>query len=264
MRGEARRCASLRHALGRAMDGYSEGKSARLTRAAAPRRDDTVLNADTARPRTDVLVATDVRLYGEGITHALRADGRLTVAATAPNVAAACALAHELHLRVILLDAAMPHALAAARALRGELPDLAIVAFAVSDAAEDVLACVEAGAAAYLSRDGTIDDLVATVDRVTRGEAHCGPRMTAALFRRLADLADASQSASPPRDSALLTGREVEIVALIDQGLTNKAIAARLRICPATVKNHVHNILEKLHVRRRAEAAAQLRRQTPR
>ena len=254
MRVAARRCARLRQAVGTAMDGYHD-RDAHRSMTASPR--DTVLDASAAL-LADVIIATDVRLYGDGLAHALRADGRLAVIGSASSTAAAFAMAHALRPGVMLLDAAMPGALAGLRATRAELPALRVVAFAVSDAAEDVLACVEAGAAAYLSRAGTVDDLVTTVARVTRGEAHCEPRVTAALFRRLADLADAAEPA-PAHDAAFLTGREIEIVALIDEGLTNKAIAARLRICPATVKNHVHNILEKLHVRRRAEAASQLR-----
>jgi DNA-binding NarL/FixJ family response regulator len=98
--------------------------------------------------------------------------------------------------------------------------------------------------------------VASAVENVSRGEPCCDPWMTAALFRRLHSLAAGKlpESLEEP-----LTPREREIVALIDEGLSNKQIAQLLCIEPATVKNHVHNVLEKLHVARRGEAAAMVR-----
>jgi len=94
-----------------------------------------------------------------------------------------------------------------------------------------------------------------------RGEAVCSPRVAGALLRRIAALATDGRSDRVP---AHLTKREREIMGLIDEGLSNKEIAKRLRIEVATVKNHVHNILEKLQVHRRGEAAARVRAALPR
>jgi len=101
-----------------------------------------------------------------------------------------------------------------------------------------------------------MDDLVNTIHSVARGELLCSPRIAATLFRALH-----AQGSRPDGDrlALTLTAREREIAPLIDRGLSNKEIAAQLRIEVATVKNHVHNLLEKLQVASRGEAAARLR-----
>ena len=115
---------------------------------------------------------------------------------------------------------------------------------------------VEAGAAGYLTRDASLRDLFAALSSAVRDEVLCSPRIVASLARRLARLAE--QHATRPTPASL-TAREAEVVGLLDAGLSNKEIATRLCIELPTVKNHVHHILEKLHVNRRGEAAARLR-----
>jgi DNA-binding NarL/FixJ family response regulator len=162
---------------------------------------------------------------------------------------------------VVLLDAASHGALEGACAIRASSPDAAVVALGVANAEGDVIACAEAGVAGYVVREGSVEDLIATVESAARGELRCSPRMAGALVRRLARLA----AGQPIPDGARLTRRELEIVRMIDDGLSNKEIAVRLSIEVATVKNHVHHLLEKLGVRRRGEAAAKLRmRRRPR
>lgn len=208
------------------------------------------------RSLTRTVVVSDVRLYREGLAYALSARGDgVEIAGTADSLrgaedvlASGCA--------VVLLDAGMPHALEIARALSLVDPAPKIVAVAVGDDAADVVACAQAGVDGYVPRDGSIDDVAAAIGGVMRGELLCSPRMAATLFKRLA-----TAGSGAPDDGSTLTAREREVVALIDRGLSNKQIANRLRIGTATVKNHVHNILEKLHVDRRAQAAAQVRAQ---
>jgi DNA-binding NarL/FixJ family response regulator len=119
-----------------------------------------------------------------------------------------------------------------------------------------VLACAQAGIAGYVPREGTLDDLIAALHGAARGEAFCSPRIVAVLLRRIADLSIEWQ---PLAAAGRLTARELEIVDLIDRGLTNREIAEGLSIEVATVKNHVHNILEKLQIHRRHDAAARIR-----
>ena len=118
------------------------------------------------------------------------------------------------------------------------------------------LACAEAGVAAFVTRDTSLDGLTATLECVAQGGARCSPRATAALLRRLASLADGRP---PATRGAQLTPREREILTLIDQGRSNKQIARQLQIQLATVKNPVHSVLEKLQVERRGAAAAAMR-----
>jgi DNA-binding NarL/FixJ family response regulator len=154
-----------------------------------------------------------------------------------------------------LLDVGTPGGLEALRALRQALPDLKIVAIAVSDIEQEVVACSEAGVSGFVSRDGSIQDLVTAVHCAMRNEFLCSPRIAALLFSRVA--ANGSERSHAPDNSAL-TRREHEIVSLMTQGLANKEIARQLRIQNATVKNHIHSILAKLHVRRRGEVAARM------
>jgi len=108
--------------------------------------------------------------------------------------------------------------------------------------------------AAFVGCSSNVDELVKAVLAALRGELACSPAVAALMCERLASL-----SASGPRQVSGLTRREREVAALIGQGLSNKEIASDLRIGPATVKNHVHSILEKLNVRRRSAIVSQLR-----
>jgi two-component system, NarL family, nitrate/nitrite response regulator NarL len=207
-----------------------------------------------------VLIVDDLRLYREGLAHALGQRPQIAVVGTSSRRAAALTEIARLQPAVVLLDMAMPESFVMVRELRECAPDVKVVALAVADDDQDVLACAEVGLAGYVPRDGSFEDLVAAVESAARGELLCSPRMAAALFRRLATLADGRE---PTRGEQQLTTRELEILRLIGDRLSNKEIAARLSIEVATVKNHVHNILEKLHVHTRSEAAARLRGDRP-
>lgn len=124
------------------------------------------------------------------------------------------------------------------------------------DSERDIVATAEAGIGGYVPPDASIEDLVEAVKHAARGEMICSPRVAAALARRIATLASNRPvgSAAPS-----LTAREMEVLELLEIGLSNKQIANRLSIRLATVKNHVHSILAKLNVRRRGEAVAALR-----
>ena len=207
---------------------------------------------DDGLPR--VLIASDVRLYREGLATALAGFGRLAIVGAVPGSDLNLACLSRLRPDVVLLDMALSGCLALPAALRVE-PPIRFVAFGVSEDG-GVLACAEAGISGYVGNDGSAEDLVLTIEGALRGEVVCPPRIVGALFQRLAALVNAQ---APDPSASGLTRRELEIIELVDQGRSNKEIARHLRIGPATVKNHVHNILEKLQVRRRAEAAAAMR-----
>jgi DNA-binding NarL/FixJ family response regulator len=208
-----------------------------------------------------LLVAGDIRMYRDGVAAHLRQVPRFAVVGVAGDADDALRRARADAPDVAVVDMAMPDALALARALAREGAGITVVALTVPEVEQAVLACAEAGVTGYVPRDGSLDDLVAVIDRAARGEVLVPARIASGLFRRVAALAaaaDAGGGAGAADPCAELTPREREVVALIDVGLSNKQIAGRLHIELATVKNHVHNILEKLQVRGRTEAAARV------
>jgi DNA-binding NarL/FixJ family response regulator len=199
-----------------------------------------------------ILVVASVRLYREGLAQVLdRRDG-LRIVGTAADRREAVERTRELRPRIILLDMSTPDGQSIPREAASLVPGLRVVALGVTEVESDVLACAEAGVAGYVPRDASLDDLVAALRTAARGEVPCSPLLVGSLWRRVSALAANQISGSPPGG---LTRREREIVRLIDRDLSNKEIAHELGIEVATVKNHVHNVLEKLGVHRRVEAA---------
>ncbi len=190
------------------------------------------------RERPRVAIATDSGLFGEALAHALPRYG-LAVTESVDDA------------EVIVVDVAGGARLAALCELTRAYPATPLLAIGVRDEEHDVLACIESGAVGYVLQDGTLEELVDATQRALRDEPFASPHMIAMLMRRVAAL-----SQNGRRDTVgALTTRELEIVALIEQGRSNKEIAAHLSIAVTTVKNHVHSILEKLKVHRRGEIA---------
>lgn len=202
---------------------------------------------------TSIVVVADVRLYREGLCNALRRRDSFVIEGEATSLDSALRIVASAHPDVVVLDMATQGSLDIARAIKRGAPEVKIVAFAVEEIDRNIFACAEAGIAAWVAREGTVDDLATTIESVTREELVCSARMAAAMFRQLGSLA---KSTPKPGDDSPLTAREREIVVLIERGLSNKVIAQRLTIEVATVKNHVHSILAKLNVATRAEVAA--------
>jgi DNA-binding NarL/FixJ family response regulator len=200
-----------------------------------------------------VLVVSDVLLYREGIAHGLAQLGRLTIVGALSGAEAGATLASG-DVDAILLDASGPESLLLARQLRASRADLPIVGFGIGNAATSV-ACAEAGLIGFVGRDGTLAELQRAVEQAIAGEVGCSPKLVAMLCRRVAALS----GTAAPAAAASLTRRERQISALVSEGLSNKEIAIELRIGPATVKNHIHNILEKLQVRRRGAIGTHFR-----
>ena len=199
-----------------------------------------------------VVLVARVRLYREGLAQMLGHRDGLTLLAALADPMEAVAVVQELAPDVVLIDMTTSESHAGMREIRRLFPDVSVVAFGLVEVERDVLTCVEAGASGYVTRDGSVDDLVRVVESAARGELQCSPRIAGSLLRRVAALAS---DRDPGAAAARLTTREREIGRLIGQDLSNKQIAGRLGIEVATVKNHVHNLLEKLNVHRRSEAA---------
>jgi DNA-binding NarL/FixJ family response regulator len=202
------------------------------------------------------MIVSSVLLYREGLAASLAADGRLAVVSSIdPEQATAQATA--LRPDAVVFDASGEEALAMARRLKRLDERIVLVGFGNSNSARDVVACAEAGLAGFIDENGSIDSLVQAIVGALHGEFRCAPRVTAILCQRLASLASREPTEATQGRSSL-TPRELEIASLVSEGLSNKEIALGLRIGPATVKNHVHNILDKLGVRRRAAIAAKV------
>jgi two-component system, NarL family, nitrate/nitrite response regulator NarL len=203
-----------------------------------------------------VIIVSEVRLYREGLESCLLPHQRIDVIGLAHCLDAALVLISQACPDVVLIDMGTHNGPAISRAITTASPLMKIVGLAMDDFECDVREWAVAGITAYVSRDGSVNDLVATIHDALEGELHCSPRVAALLLQHLVNF---SRQNVERRSSGVLTCRELEIVGLIDDALSNKEIARRLQISVSTVKNHVHNILEKSQARRRAEASAQFR-----
>jgi two-component system, NarL family, nitrate/nitrite response regulator NarL len=221
------------------------------------------LNVGHTKPT--VFILNDVRLYREGLSWTLTRESSLNVVGAAEPSEATIACLEALVPDAIILDITIPGSLEHARALRSRLPRVKMVAFAVSNVDCELIAGAKAGISGYVHRDGTVGDLVRAVLNAVRGELHCSPRHAALLLEQVASLSRDHIHTGRSDDGAsraleTLTRRESEILGYVEKGLSNKEIARALNISYATVKNHVHHILEKFHVRRRAQAVDRWRR----
>jgi DNA-binding NarL/FixJ family response regulator len=198
-----------------------------------------------------ISIVVDVCLYREGLAAILGRHEQITVVASAASVDEFLAGAAQ-GPQIVLLDLTSADGLAAIELIASKLPQVKVVGLAVQPVEKEIIGWAEAGAAGFVARDATLDDLVAAVLAAAKGEI----RISGDLFRHVAALA---ASAQPQPDGARLTRREWEIVGLIEDGFSNKEIARRLCIQVSTVKNHVHNILNKLDARRRAQVVARVR-----
>ncbi len=211
------------------------------------------VEATLEQPR--VLVVSDVLLYREGVASGLASAGMLLVVGAAGGHEALVAMTSD-PADAVVIDASTPDILGVARLLRLTWPRVPVIGFGIGNDATG-LACAEAGLTGFVGRDGTLAELAVAVERALAGEVGCSPHFAALLCQRVATLAcGGGNSADAPSP---LTRRERQIAELVADGLSNKEIAIELRIGPATVKNHIHNILEKLDVPRRGAIGSRLR-----
>lgn len=207
---------------------------------------------------TKVFIVSRVRLYGEGLAQLLACDGRLDVVGVAATLEQPPT--GMSHMDVVLIDPGAAGASTALRMLASCADAPRAIALGLSGSAEQVIACAEAGVVGYVSRDSSLDKLVASVESALRGELDCPPEIAAALMGRVGRLAAGGSTGTVGTDETIfLTPRQTEVAQLLGLGLTNQEIGEQLHIEVSTVKIHLHNIFEKLGVHYRGQAVARMR-----
>src|SRR4051794_10952325 len=202
-----------------------------------------------------VFVASDVRVYREGVSRLVATEDALELTGAARTAESSSGLCRGAQPDVVLLDASRTADVAFARAIASAAGEAHVVALVAPDKEVDLLDWAGAGVSGFLSTEASPHQLVEVLRRAARGESPCSPDVADAFLTRARE-----ERARPRASAGSLTTREAQIADLVAEGLSNKAIASRLSIELATVKNHVHRILEKLSVHSRGEAAAKLRR----
>jgi two-component system NarL family response regulator len=202
-----------------------------------------------------VLIADDQALFRRGLYVVLGTEDHIEVVGEAANGEEAVALAAEMVPDVVLMDVRMPrmNGIEAARQIKKEHPGTKILMLTVSDDEEDLYEAVKAGANGYLLKEISVDEVAEAIRAVVQGQSLISPSMASKLlneFNALAKKAEERQQYPTPS----LTTRELEVLKLVAKGMSNREIADALYISENTVKNHVRNILEKLHLHSRMEA----------
>lgn len=199
-----------------------------------------------------VFIVDDNRLFREGLVSMLSEQEGLVVVGTAADGCQVLEQIKDLSPHVALIDIGLPgkDGIEVTQALYKSLPEVKVIIMGMPDLTDEIMACIEAGAVGYILKEASFDHLVDTIRSANRGESFCSPRMAGSLFSRIAELAGEQM----PRDAIKLTPREVEIINKIAEGLSNKEIAQRLSVEVQTIKNHIHNILDKLQLHNRLEA----------
>jgi DNA-binding NarL/FixJ family response regulator len=197
-----------------------------------------------------VLVVDDHPIFRTGVVHGLGGEPGIAVVGEADSGEAALRLARDILPDVVLLDLSMPgwDGLATAGRIATACPATAIVMLTASEDHDRLLAAFKAGARGYVLKGVSAQELARVIRSVVAGEACVSPSLAAEMLALLT-------RAKAPDPLQELTGRERDILALIGQGLTNRAIGERLGLTEKTIKHYVTNILQKLQVRSRVEAA---------
>ena len=203
-----------------------------------------------------VLLADDHALFRAGIASLVKAWG-MDVVGQASDGTEAIELARRLQPDLVLMDVGMSpvNGLEATRAIKAELPEVKVIIVTVSEDEQDLFEAIKSGAEGYLLKGMSEEELSSTLERISAGEPALSPTLAAKILDEFARIArEGTDKRAAPED--VLTEREREVLRLVSDGATNREIAAKLYISENTVSFHMKNILGKLHLKNRAQAAA--------
>ncbi|HYF10696.1 MAG TPA: response regulator transcription factor [Actinomycetota bacterium] len=205
--------------------------------------------------RLRILVCDDHALFRRGLQMVLDSEPDLELVGEASDGEEVVARAQELMPDVILMDVRMPKksGIEAATEIKDALPHVKILMLTISDEEADLYEAIKAGASGYLLKEIPIDEVADAIRSVWAGQSRISPSMASKLLTEFAAISKASDE-KPQLATPKLTDREMEVLQLVAQGLNNRDIAKQLFISENTVKNHIRNILEKLHLHSRMEA----------
>jgi DNA-binding NarL/FixJ family response regulator len=213
---------------------------------------------DPSRPSADVvrvLIADDQALFRRGLYVVLGTEDGIEVVGEAENGEEAVAKAEESAPDVVLMDVRMPvvNGIEATRRISATSPTTKILMLTVSDEEEDLYEAIKAGANGYLLKEISVEEVAEAIRAVVQGQSLISPSMASKLLNEFNSLSKRAEERHPFAVPSL-TGRELEVLRLVAKGMSNREIADGLFISENTVKNHVRNILEKLHLHSRMQA----------
>jgi DNA-binding NarL/FixJ family response regulator len=204
----------------------------------------------------NIIVLTPVRLLGDGLAACFSSRPDMCTLAVVNDLASLRDSLATMEVQVVLIDVTQDVDLFDVRAIAAEWSDVALVALGLNEQRQEVIKCGRAGFAGYVARDASIDALCKALSEIVAGRLACPPEISGGLLRALfrkdprLDVSDLDLA---------LTRRESEVLHLLGRGLSNKEIGCELSLSVATVKHHVHHVLEKLKLSRRAQAMRRVR-----
>ena len=204
----------------------------------------------------NIIVLTPVRLLGDGLAACFSSRPDMRAIAVVNDLANLRDTLSTTDTDVVLIDVTQGVDLFDVRGIASEWPDVPLVALGLTEQRQEVIRCGRAGFAGYVARDASIDALCDSLSEIVAGRLACPPEISGGLLRALFREERTTEEAD---EDLALTRRESEVLELLGRGFSNKEIGSELCLSVATVKHHVHHVLEKLKLERRAQAMRRVR-----
>jgi DNA-binding NarL/FixJ family response regulator len=204
--------------------------------------------------KTKILLIEDNRILREGIAAIINGQGDLKIVSMSGGRYGALDHAKEVKPQIVLMDLGLrnENVLLVLRDIRKQLPKAKVIGMGLIPSQQDVVEFIQGGAAGFILKDATIEEVLVTIRNVARGVQVIPPLLTGSLFTHVVN--HALQQGKMP-NAVRMTTREREIIVLVAEAMSNKEIAQKLNLSAYTVKSHTHNILEKLALHSRLEIA---------